>query len=625
LKKISVFLLFILLGLGLYGCNPSDSTNLTDKEIVDQIVAAYDFSDSLDLNGDLEMPDVKLNGATVLFQSSNPTYLANDGKVTRPAYADGDEIAKVTVLISKGTESATLNIDFRINCLEEDFEVTSLLSLPFESLASEYIVEDNTVQLAYVNNGQIPYIDVQEFIALIKGAIVSDDILVTADGDKLTVSYDVVDDEEAENPESRTYTVEFDFLKNQAVINNFDFFDSMSEETQTDFGANLEVSDFIEGEGTATLMDFDDYHIRMFVEDGKYYLPLHVADVFFTGSMFDVYYNGDKVYGVDTYQLMDSDIIANTVTTTSFNDENMDDEYRKYNYDFLVWAFDFFYGLKETYEIDTFYNFIPEESKEMLLNGSDKEVGQEIFKFIYSLDDLHSSHVFGGYFATRSNIQITLDDLGERMGEYYAEYYALEDYCAIKDDYALYDNGKTAVVFISGFEAETPEYFSEIMEIIQGIDTVENVVVDLSCNGGGIIGTAYQVMGYMTDQPLPINIKNPTDGFTSSTFLTVTTEALDYNWFIKSSKLTFSAANLMTSVAKDLGFATIIGQDSSGGASSIAILILPDGSTILRSSTSVLTDNDYNSVELGIEVDYVMGNIQNENELISLINQHNAN
>ena len=57
--------------------------------------------------------------------------------------------------------------------------------------------------------------------------------------------------------------------------------------------------------------------------------------------------------------------------------------------------------------------------------------------------------------------------------------------------------------------------------------------------------------------------------------------AVDVNWYILTSPVTFSAANLMTSMAKDGGFATIIGQDSSGGASSIEVILLPDGQALI--------------------------------------------
>ena len=92
--------------------------------------------------------------------------------------------------------------------------------------------------------------------------------------------------------------------------------------------------------------------------------------------------------------------------------------------------------------------------------------------------------------------------------------------------------------------------------------------------------------------------------------------------FIFTSPVTFSAANLMTSIAKDMGIATIIGQDSSGGACSITAISLPDGSAILVSSTGMLTDTAYNSIEYGIRVNLAMADVTSDSEIVSVINSN---
>jgi C-terminal processing protease CtpA/Prc len=152
------------------------------------------------------------------------------------------------------------------------------------------------------------------------------------------------------------------------------------------------------------------------------------------------------------------------------------------------------------------------------------------------------------------------------------------------------------------------------------LGTVESIVIDLTCNGGGNTGITYQILGFLTDDPIGTHQKNITSGATESWYLSTENEAADVDWYILSSGVTFSAANLMTSIAKDMGIATIVGQQSSGGTCGLAVIATPDGSALLISSTGMLTDSRYDSIESGIEVDYYMENVNSDSELIAIIN-----
>jgi C-terminal processing protease CtpA/Prc len=74
------------------------------------------------------------------------------------------------------------------------------------------------------------------------------------------------------------------------------------------------------------------------------------------------------------------------------------------------------------------------------------------------------------------------------------------------------------------------------------------------------------------------------------------------------SPVTFSAANLMAAMAKEEGIATIIGVQSSGGASSISGTVLPSGDVFFMSSTNVInvqiSEGEFESVEYGVVPDY---------------------
>jgi C-terminal processing protease CtpA/Prc len=97
---------------------------------------------------------------------------------------------------------------------------------------------------------------------------------------------------------------------------------------------------------------------------------------------------------------------------------------------------------------------------------------------------------------------------------------------------------------------------------------------------------------------------NAGDGLKSkSTFTSENTTEGDYEWFILTSPVTYSAANLFASMARDMGLATIIGQQSSGGAASVKIMIMPNGTVIRISSPNIIANSNFESIEFGIPVD----------------------
>ena len=158
-------------------------------------------------------------------------------------------------------------------------------------------------------------------------------------------------------------------------------------------------------------------------------------------------------------------------------------------------------------------------------------------------------------------------------------------------------------------------------------ETVENVVIDLAYNTGGNVGAVLRIFGYMTEEAFQYHSQNPADGSAVTYYIESDYVAYDYNWYIISSEVTFSAANLMVSMAKELGIATIIGHKSSGGASSIGVISTPDGSILLISTNNIISTRvgneidgyEYVSIEFGVEPDYYIQNVVSDEEIIATI------
>ena len=62
--------------------------------------------------------------------------------------------------------------------------------------------------------------------------------------------------------------------------------------------------------------------------------------------MFDIYFNGDSLYGVDSYQLMDEASIVNQIQTKLTKLFRINLELKRSTYNHTALIMDYFYGLK---------------------------------------------------------------------------------------------------------------------------------------------------------------------------------------------------------------------------------------------------------------------------------------
>ncbi|MDY0346951.1 MAG: S41 family peptidase [Acholeplasma sp.] len=613
MKKLLSVVFFLLLAVTLAACEEK----ITDPNLLKIMDAQKDFKieNANALTSDISLP-ASFGGVAIFWESSDAGVVSRNGIVNRPVDGSGDKTVELTGRFV--LRNATSTKKYTVKVLEKDpATVVATKTVDFVNLANEWVLTDQSFMLYYQQADDLPYVDVASFIQLLDGAILSDEITVSPVGEQgLKVSYEV----EYEG-ETDSYSADFDFASNEVTFSSFDFFDGFTAETQTDFGNGLtsELLSYTDSEAVTIPLGYYGYDIIK--HEGKYLIPFAVANQFFSGGMFDVYYNGEKLYGVDSYQLMDDATVVSQIQTSAENSLNASVALRRSTYNHLAFVMDYFYGLKPLKEVGTYYDMLQNHQAKMFA-GTDNDMYRGTFEFANALDDLHTSYLMEGVngpAGSNGNSNLTLNDLGPRVAAYYDSYFAIQSACAMKPLYKVVDGGKTAFIYIDGFDTETPAEFKSSLDTITALGTVENIVVDLSCNGGGNLGATIQVMGYMTEDPMNIYQKNATDNATAAFSYFSENNAVDVNWYILTSPVTFSAANLMTSMAKDGGFATIIGQNSSGGASSIEVILLPDGQALIISSVGVLSDKNFNSIEMGIEVD-IKVSPTDESAIINAIN-----
>lgn len=616
---------------------------LTGEEKAALDVAALSFP--TEIGEIITLPSYGSHGTVFRWNSLNTLVITDTGFVLKPPVGSDPVTVTMHARVINGSYIGDAYFDFVVQPYDE-VSVTSSESVAFEGTSEEYVVaNDEDVTLYFVDNGSLPYIDVATFIAMVNGAVQADILTITPEGtDGLRISYDIEFEDFDGSIVTESYWAYIDFTLNTFTVNNFDFFGGYVAETSSDYGEGLTYldADYVTGEEVTIPLGDYNFDLVMYDDNGtmQYLMPVSVTDLLFLGGIYyDVYYNGDKLWGIDTFSISGDDTALFTqIRTSSLNTATMPDDVRWASYNFYALAFNYFYGLKEDTGVENYYTFLNQYAQSMM-TSTDKNFYYKAFQIAYGLDDLHTSYVFPGFYERTSFADdggVILDNLGElgvRSQAFYEGLWAMQDLLEARwgstntPDFHYLEDGKTVVIHITGFTIDTPDEFKTILDGLKG--GIENVVIDLSYNTGGNVGAVFRMFGYMTESTFQYHSQNPADNSAVTYYIESDYVAYDFNWYVVTSSVTFSAANLFASMAKESGVAVVMGQPSSGGASSIGAIYGPDGSCMLISTNNVIstrTGNEvdgytYSSVEYGITPDYLMENPVDDAEILDIIAQ----
>ncbi|MBO4547278.1 MAG: hypothetical protein J5700_06845, partial [Treponema sp.] len=224
----------------------------------------------------------------------------------------------------------------------------------------------------------------------------------------------------------------------------------------------------------------------------------------------------------------------------------------------------------------------------------------------------------------------TLDDLTERRKDAGGG----EGVFYVKDEN---DDKKMAVIVFDGFvgadpgagpwtetdlpklaETNTYQFFKQAFA---GIATsgVKNVVIDLSCNGGGACNQAFLALCFLEDPDKFYMgqwnvLDNSMTKFTASiNDGTSTSLKKDKNFFVLTSEFSFSCGNYFPAVCKyqfhkDSIFVRNVGRQSGGGAANVKSAQTADGALFKTSCATQMCEFDANGnyicIDAGVPVDY---------------------
>ncbi len=441
------------------------------------------------------------------------------------------------------------------------------------------------------------------------------------------------------------YPAKIDFADNTIHFYDFDAFIRISEEaplmdviSATGFNENGESHLFqksdtsFERYGNPVTFSPGEYGIDLVHQDDEYYVPLQlISDLILSAYRANVLYNKEAVCvaivgGVDYFD--DKYYISDAPAERS-------DDLIAFNYKELCFALDALYGLKKQHNISDFNTLFQMTGLiEPLMSKNPEEEAQALADLLCKyLDDGHSGNIHKSYMMKEDPKRNWGPSCSHKYDE--TDRYADARKQYYPDGAKPYEEiGNTAYITFDSFVFNQLDYYTEKLEdnlddtvaltiyayqqITRENSPIENVVVDLSNNGGGDADAAAFLIGtFLGDGS--ISMTNPTSGalVTENFKVDVNLDRKfdekdslrDYHLFCMASPVSFSCGNLVPCVFKNSNRVTLIGQQSAGGACVIHRLTTADGILFQISGLKQLAytkNGSFYDIDQGAAPDYVI-------------------
>lgn len=504
-------------------------------------------------------------------------------------------------------------------------------------------VEEDKIELAFMDGADdIPYISMEAFrdfyVEMLKGISSEDsDLEMEKDGDTVTLTRET------------GYPVRFDFAADTIKFLDYDAFLKTNENSPlmnviactgfNDAGEPeyFEYSDTsFERYGEMVTFRPGDYGIDLVSQDGEEFIPVQIiSDILLSNYSYTTLFNTKALFIVggplddeaaELYYIEDAP-------------KERSDALIDFNYKETCFALDAMYGLKEQHHITDFDLLFQETGLYAPMMSKDpEEAGQAIADLTFKyFDDQHSGALFRSYMAK--------DDLVRNFGpSSVASREERKRYSAARkkfypDGFVPYEEvGNTAFITFDDFiyadidyyGGEKPEDYLEYdtvglilyayEQITREDSPIENIVLDLSNNGGGMADAAGYVIGAFLGEG-SISQMNTLSGALVSEVFKVDLNLdrkfdekdsfKDYNLFCLTSCNSFSCGNLVPSALKSSHRVTLIGEDTGGGACVVRYLTSADGVQYRISGTSRLAymkNGSFYDIDQGVEPDFVIAN-----------------
>ena len=387
--------------------------------------------------------------------------------------------------------------------------------------------------------------------------------------------------------------------------------------------------------GDALEINLAKYEIDLVQQDGKHLISLQtVTDLIVSPVWLEsVYFNGQCVIITENVTALPDIYYA---APTGERSETL----TKYGYNELCLLLDTVYGLKDDHHIKNFDQFFKEVGFRDILKGNsvvnaDKAIQRLITDY---MDDIHSVWFGFSYLAGQNDYTSTspsrerLAKVKKRMGDARAKYYpnGIPGYEEVGNTaYISFDDFLLTMAKAEDFyKVEDPMDFPDndtiglIMkahsQITREGSPIENVVIDLSNNTGGVSDTAVFAMAWFLGEA-SIGMRDTMTGAACSSVYRCDANrdkkfdekdtVSDKKLYCLISPVSFSCGNLVPCMFKESGLVTLLGRPSAGGACIVESASSAWGTAFRLSGThqlSFMKNGSFYDIDRGAEPDFVL-------------------
>ncbi len=281
-----------------------------------------------------------------------------------------------------------------------------------------------------------------------------------------------------------------------------------------------------------------------------------------------------------------------------------------------------------------------EKFSDKILSTESDDVYFGMREVIKALKDLHTYE--------HENVSLYADNNDPEESKFFIDFWSLltpKQKLSDRKLYSVSQDGKTAIINLKGFEIDeedengdqilgtVKQYIKAVKEIKSKHPGVENIVINLAANGGGVVAAAVDLAALIAGPGKTITYSeyHPITGQRRTT--TVQTKYTNAevprfkNYFVQTSGSTFSSGSMFTGMFRDNNLGKVIGFKTQGGASATTPVHLPSGMLAYYSSNNVYVTEKkdiraaHSEAELGIQPDFkyqINDNKQNAKNLFDV-------
>ena len=437
---------------------------------------------------------------------------------------------------------------------------------------------------------------------------------------------------------------EIDFVKDTILFSDFDAFsakgysvnphDLLGFSYVSSAGESIyfkrESSFFTPGYGLQ--IDLGERSIPLDIYDGKKYIPLQTFnDLFLSPIGLNVAYNGEDVF------VIGGNALSPELQEIYYLDERKprSKALAEFNYNELCLYFDLYYGLQNEHGFNDGFDYYFESIglKDVFLELDPVNSFNALNNLTAGyIADLHSAVTGASPYLGEprpDQSEMTLTPSNDLLAMITASEKYQTKRAEMLGEVQFYQKvGNTAYITFDSFTVgdRTGDYSEETLQIgdtltiimlahaqITQDKEIENVVLDLSCNGGGAVDSAVYVVAWMLGS-CELSVYNSITESRATTNYVVDVNMdgvfdendtiTDKNLYCIVSPVSFSCGNLVPALLKASGNVTILGKASSGGGCFVRHACTADGTLFSLSSTkqmSTVKNGSYYSVDKGVE------------------------